>query len=351
VLSPAVDESAGVIVATEGTVRRGAALVGLDPATGQTLWRMPLPHPATTAMTVSQGQAILGLRDHRLYDIDLATRSIQWRVALGGVDNDAPAVAGGRVFVTASSTTAVRSRLVAIDLASGRPAWTFQTAGFTSLAGSPSVAGTRVFAGFGDAVFRAFDAGSGRLLWSAPLREFVSPFAAAAVAGGTVYANDRSGGLYALNATTGKRRWDFQFASTALWGAPLIARGAVLLGLDDGTVGAVDRSTGRLVWATRIRFGPIGALAASQGELIAPLLGGNGGVAAFRHDPHGSLRSVTSPSALNLGRAIVAFAAAMAITLAAVSLLFRFVLDRDRRPEGPLRLLRFPLSSRREELE
>lgn len=334
VLSPAVDPATGSVVATEGTVRRGAALVALEPSSGRVLLRVRLPQPATSGVTIAGNAALFGARGRRVYALDLTMRAVRWAVAMGGVVEAAPAVSGGLAFVASSSTTATRSRLAAIDLESGRVSWSYPSSGFTSLASGPSIVGRRVYAGFGDGTLRAFDALTGRVAWSSPLRDAMSPLSAPAVDRGVVYANDRLGGLYAFDATTGTRRWDFQFASDSLWGAPLVGRGSVFLGLDDGTVAAVSTGTGRLAWSTRLRFGPIGGLASSGGLLLAPLLGGGGGLASFRHDPNGNVLSLGSPTTLHLPPALASFAAAVAIMLAVVLLFFRVLLDPARVP-GP----------------
>src|SRR5205823_3874608 len=222
----------------------------------------------------------------------------------------------------------------AIDVASGQVSWSYPSSGFTSLASGPAVLGGRIYAGFGDGTLRAFDVTTGRMVWSSPLREAMSPFSAPALDRGTVYANDRLGGLYAFDARSGARRWDFQFASDLLWGAPLVGRGSVFLGLDDGTVSAVATGSGRLAWSTRLRHGPIGAFAAAADLLLSPLLGGAGGIACFRHDPTGRVLTIASPTTLHLLQALGSFAAAVAILLVVLLLFFRIVLVPARVP-GP----------------
>jgi outer membrane protein assembly factor BamB len=330
VLSPAADPASDSVLATEGTVRRGSALVALDPSSGRALWRRALPQPATSAVTVAGGQAVFGMRGNRVGAVDVASHVVRWTVAVGGVIDSAPAVDGGRGFVTSSSTATARSRLSAIDMASGHLAWSHQATGFTSLVSAPSVVRGRVYAAFGDATLRAFDATSGRRLWSSPLREAASPFSAPAVDATTVYVNDRLGGLYALDARTGARRWDYQFDSTTLWGAPLLVGGVVYLGLDDGAIAAVSARSGRLVWSTRLRFGAIGSFGASGAQLIAPLLGGGGGIALFRHDPTGTLVDVGSPTTLILPRALFHYALSVAILAVLILAFFRIVLDPQR---------------------
>src|SRR5205823_6090023 len=123
VLSPALDAATGSVLATEGTVRRGAALVALEPSSGRELWRVRLPQPATSGVTVAGTDALFGARGRRVYALDLTRRTVRWTAAMGGVVEAAPAVSRGLAFVVSSSTTATRSRLAAIDVASGQVSW------------------------------------------------------------------------------------------------------------------------------------------------------------------------------------------------------------------------------------
>lgn len=344
VLTPAVDAATGDVVATEGTVKRGAALVDLDAATGAERWHIPLPAPATSPVTVAAGVAYLAIRDHRLYAADLSSRTSRRLLAFDGVGDAAPAVDGGRVFVTTRATAAVRSTLYAVSASSGRLVWTVRVQGTAPLASAPAASRGTVYAVFGDGTARAFDQASGRERWSAPLRETATPESAPAVARGSIYANDALGGLYALDARTGARRWDFQFRSTSLWSAPLVTRTAVYLGLDDGTIGAVSRADGHLVWETRLRLGAVGPLAGGGGSLLSPLLGRRGGVAVFVHDSSTPLIDRVSPSVLDLPRGLAAYALAALAVFAGLLVLFRFLLDPSRRRPYNMRA-----SRRREE--
>ena len=110
--------------------------------------------------------------------------------------------------------------------------------------------------------------------------------------------------------------------------APLVVGQSVFLGLDDGTVAAVDASSGHLVWRTSFRQGPVGPLTPAGELLLAPLIGPSGGVVALANDPAGALIDLRSPSSLDLGRAILDYVVAFALALAGLLAFFRLVVLR-----------------------
>jgi outer membrane protein assembly factor BamB len=307
---PAIDPSAGshgVVVFTEGNDAGDSGIVGIDPSDQHELWRVPLGKASRGAPSILEGTVFVGARDHFLYAIDDESGRVVWKRRTSGDVDASPAVGGGRVFAAAVDKRSGATRLYAIDARTGRVEWTFAPRG--GGASSPAFAGDRVYAGFGDGLIRAFDTASGRVVWSALARSAFDPREAPAVGGGSVYLADAAGGLYRLDARTGSRAWEFRFAGFALASSPLIVGRVVYLGLNDGTLGAVDVATGHLVWRTALSSGPIGPIAPSGDALLVPMLGPGGGLAAFEHSP-GPLVDVVSPTKLHLGEAMLNFAVA-----------------------------------------
>ena len=332
VLAPAIDAATETVVYVEGKVARQSALVGLNLITGSRLWRVGLGGVATSAPSVLEGHVYVGGRDEFLYDVDTATRAVA-KVRTAGVVEGAPAGEGGQVFAISVERATGRSRLYSVDTATRRRPWVFSPRSASVDDSSPTVAGGTVYSGFGDSYVRAFDAGTGAVKWAEPVRSGFSELSSPAYADGSVYVVDQLGGLYRLDARSGRRIWDFQFSSLSTIGAPLVVGHTVYVGLDDGSLGAVDVGSGHLVWRTRLRFGPIGALAPTGSLLLAPTIGRRGGIAAFRQHPKGMLSDIVSPTKLNLPRALLNFGAAFVLVLLLVLVLFR-VLGRVRR-EGP----------------
>jgi serine/threonine-protein kinase len=336
---PAVDTSATppLLVYAEGRLGATSAVVAMDLDKRSQVWRYPatggLKQPLRGAPVIDSGTVYVGSDDGNVYALDEKTGAKRWAFQTGARVQTSPAVAGGAVFVIADNSSSGQSTLFALDAATGKLRWNYSPRGVALNSSPPTVAGDRVFVGFGDRTVKAVDAASGAVLWSSPVRFPFSPFNGLAYASGSVYALDAAGGLYRFDATTGDHRWDFQFDATALRSAPLVAGSVVYVGLDDGMVAAVDVATGDRVSATTVAAGGAGALAPAAGDvLIAQYVGDGGGVIAFRHGP-GGLTAVESPTKLHPGIALVNFLVA-AVAVTGVVLAVFAVLARRRRREG-----------------
>lgn len=68
-----------------------------------------------------------------------------------------------------------------------------------------------------------------------------------AVAGGIVYTASEDGTVYALNATTGALVWRYTTGG-AIVSSPAVSNGLVLVGSEDGTVYALNAATGARTW-------------------------------------------------------------------------------------------------------
>jgi hypothetical protein len=78
--------------------------------------------------------------------------------------------------------------------------------------------------------------------------------------------------------------------------SPVVIGDHVLLGLGDGTIGAVDRATGHLAWRSPHLPGVVDSFAVGPDVLVASVGGAHGGLFAFRHDDAGRLVDVVSPT-------------------------------------------------------
>lgn len=332
VVAPAFDPQAGpggVVVFVEGNGPDDSKLVALDPAERSArLWETPLGAQSRTAPNIAGGRVFVGTRDRTALAVDIESGTEAWSAPVDGEVTTSPAVADGVVFLAGEDPQTGRSRLYALDADEGRVVWSYSPPGITAGVSSPTVVDGTVYVGFGDATVRAFDARSGALRWTQPVRAPFSQLAGLAFADASVFALDFGGGVYRLDAGTGRPAWDYQFPSLASWGSPLVAGGYVYVGLDDGTIAAIDTDSGHLVWRTSLRQGAIGAFAPQDGLLLAPAIGPRGGVVAFEHDPGRRLLDVHSPSELILAQALINFLAGAAVVLVLVLGLFRFVLPR-----------------------
>jgi outer membrane protein assembly factor BamB len=337
---PAIDPSlgaGGILVFTEGDRPGKSALVGLDLVTQERLWSLPLGDLVRGMPTLADGRVYVGARDANVYAADAATGKLLWKVKTAGAVDATPAAAEGRVFVVSEVETVGDVTLTALDGSTGRLQWSFDQPRPALGPTSATVAGGVVYVGFGDPVVRAFDAATGALQWSRLVRASFSYRSSLALAGDGVYTLDNAGGVYRLDARTGERVWEYRFPADVSWSSPLVVDGYVYVGLDDGTVAAVDVARGHLVWEAAVG-GEIGGLAPAGDLLLAPRASGGGGLLAFAHDPGGVLIDEPSPTVLNLPIALANFAGAFLFLTGLLIGLFRFAF----RPRHP------PASTERE---
>ena len=248
------------------------------------IWRGATKGQVRSAPVVVRGLTFVASFDGRLYAFDSRSGAQTWAFAYATCDPRcavysaaAPAVVGGLVILPASD-----GRVYAVDAATGAGRWVFSGAGsgLSSAAFAPikgrQGATMAVFIGTPGGVW-ALDARTGRPLWRHPSLAPVG--SAIAVDRGTVFAGDDNGNIYALDANTGTTRWvagQLPCASPpkgnglratappracpcGTRAGPTVAGDRVVAGTTAGTVYALDRATGKLLW----RFQTGGAVVSS----------------------------------------------------------------------------------------
>ena len=157
---------------------------------------LTLPTEAYTAAspTIASGVAYYGTFANDVVAVDIAARKVRWRFE----DPD-------RQFPFYSSAALSRDAVVlggrdklvrALDMATGKPRWTFATQ--ARVDSSPAIAGDRVVVGSGD------------------------------------------GRLYVLDLATGKKVWEFE-TGAGITASPAIASGRIVIGNVDGRIFAVGQ--------------------------------------------------------------------------------------------------------------
>ncbi len=343
--APAVDLGTGTLVFSQGRPPAGTTVIAVDLATRSQIWRFPqtgsIAEPLSGAAVISDGAVFVGGSDGKLYAIDATSGEARWTFQTGGTALPSPAAADGMAYVVGQDVASGRATLFGIDVATGKERWSYSPSPGSVNASAPTVADGQVFEGFGDRTVRALDAKDGALEWTGHVLGPFSPQNGLAYAAGAVYAVDATGApttigatLYRFDAVTGARTWDYQFEVRSVGGSPLLAGDFAYVGLDDGTIAAVDARTGERVWTTRLAGGSVGGLAAGDGVLLAPYAGTGGGLVGLRHsdDPLEPVGSTTVPHpAIALGN----FAVAFALTLALLLVVFRVVARTRREPTEP----------------
>lgn len=246
-----------------GPEHSGVAPASAGAAYGGLLWRAHTDGPVRSSPVVAGGVVYVGSSDARLYAFGAASGEVRWAAEAGAPIDASPAVAGGLVL------TATRGgEFLAFDRASGAVRWRVQAGDELPVAwggmsgdlytASPAVAGETAIFGGGDGVVYAIELASGEIRWRFATEGRVR--SSPAVADGVVYAGSADGSLYALTLADGRRLWRFDtqgrrldsarhgYDRRTITSSPAVAGGAVFFGSRDGSLYAVDATTGALRW-------------------------------------------------------------------------------------------------------
>jgi outer membrane protein assembly factor BamB len=178
------------------------------------------------------------------------------RLAAGQAPHAAPADVSLMFRGTPAHTGVASDRL--FD-GQGGIRWRFQTR--SAVRSTPAVTATRVFVGSGDSALYALDRATGKLVWrfvaGAPVHS--SP----AVARGLVIAATLAGRIFAVSEATGTLRWSIQtgpalprnITPAGGWdlyvSSPVVVDQTIVIGAGDGTVYALDLTTGKERWRAK----------------------------------------------------------------------------------------------------
>jgi outer membrane protein assembly factor BamB len=186
---------------------------------------------ATPAVTSFKGQpaAIVAGCDAMLRIVRIEDGVELGHVPLGGYVGASPAVRAGRAYVGN-----FESQVHAIDLESGKVAWTYSDPErqFPFYA-SPALKDDLLVVCGRDKQVHALRPGTGKRVWVVPTRGRID--ASPVFSGDRVYIGVTTGDLLALDAATGKTLWQFETGS-AITASPAIAAGRLVIGNADGAV-------------------------------------------------------------------------------------------------------------------
>lgn len=158
-----------------------------------------------------------------------------------------PAIGYEKVFVAGSSGI-VEAR----SLVTGKKIWSTKTG--AQIESGVAVASNIVVVGSEEGEVIALDAETGKELWrNLVSSEILSP---AAIGEGYVVVRTVDGKLFALDAKSGKRKWFFDRSVPILTlrgtSSPIVSRGAVISGFDNGKVALFLLENGKPIWEKRI---------------------------------------------------------------------------------------------------
>jgi outer membrane protein assembly factor BamB len=163
-------------------------------------WTTRTDGTTTTAPVLSDDEttAYVGTDAGTVYAVDTATGAVRWTASVGSAVTDAPALAGGRLFVPTAAGDLLVVRAAGCQTATCAPLWRGTTG--SAITQQPAVAGGVVFTGSADGSLRAFPAGGcGRpsclALWAAFTGSAIT--GAPAVSAGHLYAGTADGRVVA----------------------------------------------------------------------------------------------------------------------------------------------------------
>ena len=233
------------------------------PAFGGLLWRVQTEGPVRSTPTVAGNDVFVGSGDGALYAINRLTGEVRWRRETGSSIPSSPAVAGRTVFVTT-----LGGEIIGVDRATGRIRLRYRTKhdrplpwgreGLDYFTSSPVVAGGVVIAGSGDGGVYAIDIATARPRWVFQTGGRVR--ASPAIADGTVFIGSYDGIFYAIDLATGRERWrhategarlnsaEFGYDRRSIQSSAAVVNGTVYFGSRDGALYALDQATGVRRW-------------------------------------------------------------------------------------------------------
>ncbi|MFD4256596.1 serine/threonine-protein kinase [Streptomyces sp. NPDC058534] len=265
-------------VVSGGLVQPEVGLLGpleaLDPATGEPVWQEDMP--AYDGLRCVGDMLLLTRADGVVTGVDSASGRTRWAHRIPG--QSVPyftSFAGERrpaAYATSQSADGNRTRVTAVDPASGDVRWEAELEGTLALVGAAegSVYLVPEGAAYGDAkaVVRYTPATgeTRRVDLPVPVEQ-----AAVGVHGDTVYLAGAGGSVVAVDMAAGKQKWRLE-TGVSRGSAPVSDGRHVYVTAPDGRLLGVDAREGRLLGQTRPRLGADSDRVPAS--LPAPLLAG-----------------------------------------------------------------------------
>ncbi len=233
-----------------GTAAGNAA--ALDPVSGNRLWDLEIESDNLRPASLLGGRLLFG-HDHGLTAIDPATGQIVWEHGADAV-RGSPARIGEAIYVS------TRTSVIAVGLEDHARLWTRELQGGAE--SSPATDGDRIYVGAENFRLLALDPGGGETVWGAKVegRIAATPLVTdedAVICGvlGRTKPTEPIDGVRAFAAEDGKELW--RFKTQASVSTPLAYDDSMVYFASHAhRVGALDSTTGELLWAFRPRKPP-----------------------------------------------------------------------------------------------
>lgn len=193
---------------------REGLVVGLELASGRTLWETELELPVAGGPGAGEGVVVLGTSDAEVVALDANDGALKWRHRVSSEVLSIPRVASGLVLVHT-----IDGRISALAVETGELVWGYQSSVPTLTLrgeGSPLLSGSKVICGFANGKLVALDLEGGRPVWEA-----------------------------SVTAPSGRSELERMVDLDA---DPVRYEGIVYVGTYQGQVAAVGEETGAVLW-------------------------------------------------------------------------------------------------------
>jgi outer membrane protein assembly factor BamB len=325
------DPEAAVVVYTQGSGVDDSSVMALDTHDGDGAWDEPVSLKAVsrTGVTVEGQTAFVGDDRGNVYALRASSGELLWSVRLPGRTLAPLAAQGETVVATVAGSDPDLPIVTALDAASGERMWQVEPEVLAAGATSGVIQGQTFAVGLPDRAVHAFDLADGSSRWtSRPFFSLPSPFGGGAAYEGDfvfVFFGDSTGDVRRLDGSTGELVWDYPLNSPVLRSSPVVSGSAVVVGLRDGAIVALDGASGEQLFRGAPASGLVGPLAVTPQLIVAVRGGHEAGLVAFEHDPSGTIERVPSPSDPDPVALVSSFVAATAAILLILMLPARLV--------------------------
>ena len=192
---------------------------------------------------------------------------IEWSVGTGEAISAPPTAYLNMVIVVAGQRTQT-GRIIALDLDSGQPVWTYQLNGVSDY--PPTAAGDILYAGTRDGRLIALEGSTGREMWTYETEDI--SLGRPVVNDGLLYA--ASSRIHALDALTGDVIWTHEPEGGKAISPLAYSQGIVAVLSDESHLNLIDAGKGKRRLTTRLWFGVAG-MPVVVGDIVA--VSGDGG--------------------------------------------------------------------------
>lgn len=245
-----------------------------------------------------EGDLLAGSLEGHFFRFDPGEKRVVWQ-QLG----EAEIHGGANLVETPAGPLVVwgdyRNNVVAVAAATGEERWRHMAGSYIN--GAPSTAGERVVVGSCDASLYILRARDGEVLHRFDTGAYVpnSP----ALVDGVAYSASYNGMVVAVALLDGTERWRTKAGKEGLVASPSVAAGKVMLAFEDGTLVALDQTSGELLWR-QSTSGSYQAGVLTDGKLLVSA-GMDGRVSLHRVDTGAFVWSEQVGGAISLAPAVV----------------------------------------------